>query len=214
MSTYSATPKAAALSQSAAEGAALAENSRFFPISVARNAPGALASLAWAGFGLSCLLWQDLGDWSRTHEVAIAAFVVAGGILIAALLSRSQQRLAVAGAMAAGARAVSDHMGNRDRQVRMAAIAILSAAASHHRGLHRRLAEASGQHPCVGEASACRLCARGRDRLSNRRIDWMVARRRLLGTSSPALHWAAARDGMAAICHCSRFRRAGARARS
>jgi NitT/TauT family transport system permease protein len=93
MSTYSATPKVAALSQSAAEGAALAEDSRFFPISVARNAPGALASLAWAGFGLSCLLWQDLGDWSRTHEVAIAAFVIAGGILIAALLSRSSSGL-------------------------------------------------------------------------------------------------------------------------
>jgi NitT/TauT family transport system permease protein len=88
MSTYSATPKAAALSQSAVEGAALAKNSRSFPISVARNASGALASLAWAGFGASCLLWQDLGDWSRTYEVAIAAFVVAGAILIAALLSR------------------------------------------------------------------------------------------------------------------------------
>jgi NitT/TauT family transport system permease protein len=88
MSTYSATSKAAALSQSAEEGAALAENSPSFPVSVARNASCALASLAWAGFGLSCLLWQDLGDWSRTHEVAIASFVVAGGILIAALLGR------------------------------------------------------------------------------------------------------------------------------
>ncbi len=88
MSTYSASPKAVALSQSAAEETALAKNSRSFPISVARNAPGMLASLAWAGFGFSCLLWQDLGDWSRTHEVAIAAFVIAGGILIAALLSR------------------------------------------------------------------------------------------------------------------------------
>ncbi len=47
-----------------------------------------MASLAWAGFGFSCLLWPDLGEWSRTHEVAIAAFVVAGGILIAALLGR------------------------------------------------------------------------------------------------------------------------------
>jgi NitT/TauT family transport system permease protein len=88
MSTYSTRPEAAALTHSSEEGAALAENSRSFPILVARNAPAALASLAWAGFGLSCLLWQDLGDWSRTHEVAIAAFVVAGGILIAALLSR------------------------------------------------------------------------------------------------------------------------------
>jgi NitT/TauT family transport system permease protein len=89
MSTYSATAKPSAPLQSAEEGAALAENPRSFPMSVARNAPGALASLAWVSFGLSCLLWQDLGDWSRTHEVAVAAFVVAGCILIAALLSRS-----------------------------------------------------------------------------------------------------------------------------
>jgi NitT/TauT family transport system permease protein len=93
MTTYSVTSKAAALSQSAEEGAAPAGNSRFFPVSVARNAPGALASLAWIGFGISCLLWQDIGDWSRTREVAIAAFVIAGGILIAALLSRSSSGL-------------------------------------------------------------------------------------------------------------------------
>jgi NitT/TauT family transport system permease protein len=88
MSTYSTTSKAAAPAQSAGEAAALAENSRSFPLSVARHASGALASLAWAGFGLSCLLWQDLGDWSRTHDVAIASFVVAGGILVAALLGQ------------------------------------------------------------------------------------------------------------------------------
>jgi NitT/TauT family transport system permease protein len=52
-----------------------------------------LASLAWIGFGLSCLLWQDIGDWSRTHEVAIAALVIAGGILIAALLGPSSASL-------------------------------------------------------------------------------------------------------------------------
>jgi len=37
----------------------------------------------WVGFGLSCLLWPDLGDWSRTHELAVAAFIIAGGILAA-----------------------------------------------------------------------------------------------------------------------------------
>jgi NitT/TauT family transport system permease protein len=88
MSMYSATSKAAALPQSAEEGAAFAGAPLSFPVSVAKNAWGALASVAWVGFGLSCLLWPDLGDWSRTHEVAIAAFVIGGGILIAALLGR------------------------------------------------------------------------------------------------------------------------------
>jgi NitT/TauT family transport system permease protein len=88
MSTYSATSKAAALPQSAEEGAAFAGRPLSFPVAIAKNASGALASLAWVGFGLSCLLWPDLGDWSRTHEVAIAAFVIGGGILVAALLGR------------------------------------------------------------------------------------------------------------------------------
>jgi NitT/TauT family transport system permease protein len=93
MSMYSATSKAAALPQSAEEGAAFAAAPLSFPVSVAKNAWGALASVAWVGFGLSCLLWPDLGDWSRTHEVAIAAFVIGGGILIAALLGRFGARL-------------------------------------------------------------------------------------------------------------------------
>jgi NitT/TauT family transport system permease protein len=88
MSMYSATSKVAALLQSAEEGAAFAGRPLSFPVSVVKNAWGALASVAWVGFGLSCLLWPDLGDWSRTHEVATAAFVIGGGILIAALLGR------------------------------------------------------------------------------------------------------------------------------
>jgi NitT/TauT family transport system permease protein len=88
MSMYSATSKTAALAQSAEEGAALAGHPLSFSVSVAKNASGALASVAWVAFGLSCLWWQDLGDWSRTHEVALASFVIAGGILIAALLGR------------------------------------------------------------------------------------------------------------------------------
>jgi NitT/TauT family transport system permease protein len=93
MSMYSATSKAAALPQSAEEGAAFAAGPLSFPVAVAKNASGALASLAWVGFGLSCLLWPDLGDWSRTHDVAIAAFVIGGGILIAALLGRFEAGL-------------------------------------------------------------------------------------------------------------------------
>lgn len=38
---------------------------------------GVAASLAWIGFGLSCLWWEDVGDWSRTHSLGIAALVIA-----------------------------------------------------------------------------------------------------------------------------------------
>ena len=41
------------------------------------SGPGIAASIAWTAFGLSCLLWTDLGDWSRTSSLGIAAFVVA-----------------------------------------------------------------------------------------------------------------------------------------
>ena len=45
--------------------------------------------------------------------------------------------LSAARAMAAGARPVSDPVGGRDRQIRVAAAAVLSAAAGDHRGLYR-----------------------------------------------------------------------------
>jgi NitT/TauT family transport system permease protein len=44
---------------------------------------GIAASASWLGFGLSCLWWEDVGDWSRTQQVAIAAFVIAVVALIA-----------------------------------------------------------------------------------------------------------------------------------
>ena len=43
---------------------------------------GILAVIGWFAFGLSCLIWEDLGDWSRTHELGIGAFVVAAVVLI------------------------------------------------------------------------------------------------------------------------------------
>jgi NitT/TauT family transport system permease protein len=85
MSTYSAASETAVLAQSAEEGAALAGRSLSLPSSFLANGPAVFASLAWVGFGLSCLLWEDLGDWSRTHGLAVAAFVVAGAILVATL---------------------------------------------------------------------------------------------------------------------------------
>jgi len=88
MSMYSAASKAAELAQSAEEGAALAGRAPSLRVSFAGSAAGVFASLAWVGFGLSCLLWEDLGDWSRTHGLAVAAFIIAGGILVATLNGR------------------------------------------------------------------------------------------------------------------------------
>ncbi|MGJ5135773.1 ABC transporter permease [Bradyrhizobium oligotrophicum] len=45
-------------------------------------APGIAAALAWAAFGAACLVRADVGDWSRTMDLAIAAFVIAGLVLI------------------------------------------------------------------------------------------------------------------------------------
>jgi NitT/TauT family transport system permease protein len=88
MSMYSAASRTAELAQSADEGAVLTGQRLSFRTSFADSAPGAFASLAWAGFGFSCLVCEDLGDWSRTRELAIAAFVIAGGILLTTLLGR------------------------------------------------------------------------------------------------------------------------------
>src|SRR3981189_2035574 len=82
MSTYSAS-KTVALPQSVEEGAAFAGRPLSLPTSLLAGGTGVFASLGWVGFGLSCLLWEDLGDWSRTHALAIAAFIIAGGIIAA-----------------------------------------------------------------------------------------------------------------------------------
>jgi NitT/TauT family transport system permease protein len=47
--------------------------------------PGIAAALAWAAFGAACLVREDVGDWSRTNDVAIAAFVIAAVIMSGAL---------------------------------------------------------------------------------------------------------------------------------
>jgi NitT/TauT family transport system permease protein len=89
MSIYSV-PEAVGLPQSVEEGAAFAGRSLTLPrLSLSRLVPqsgaGIVASVAWAVFGLSCLQWEDLGDWSRTRELAISAFVIAVIILVATL---------------------------------------------------------------------------------------------------------------------------------
>jgi NitT/TauT family transport system permease protein len=91
MSMYSPS-KTIALAQSASEGAAL-EGRLWNPVVFLTGSAGVFASLAWVGFGLSCLWWADLGDWSRTHDLAMAAFAIAGGILIATLSGSWPNRL-------------------------------------------------------------------------------------------------------------------------
>jgi len=43
------------------------------------------ASGTWILFGVSCLLWEDLGDWSRTHSLGIGAFIIAAFVLFGTL---------------------------------------------------------------------------------------------------------------------------------
>ncbi|MDB5563467.1 MAG: transporter permease [Tardiphaga sp.] len=47
------------------------------------SASGLAAGLAWLAFGMSCLWWPDIGDWPRTEGVAITAFIIAAGIVLA-----------------------------------------------------------------------------------------------------------------------------------
>jgi sulfonate transport system permease protein len=49
------------------------------------SSTGVAAAIVWVAFGLSCLWWPDIGDWSRTHALGIAAFVVAAFALFGTL---------------------------------------------------------------------------------------------------------------------------------
>jgi NitT/TauT family transport system permease protein len=53
---------------------------------------GVLASAAWLALGAASLWWEDLGDWGRTREFALGAFVIAGAVLSAALASKQLGR--------------------------------------------------------------------------------------------------------------------------
>jgi NitT/TauT family transport system permease protein len=47
--------------------------------------PGVAGALTWAAFGAACLVRDDVGDWARTQDVAIAAFLIAALVLSATL---------------------------------------------------------------------------------------------------------------------------------
>ena len=77
MSTFS-------LSDAAIVGARRAKATPFLDWAYA-SAVGVLAGIAWIAFGLSCLLWDDVGDWSRTHAIGVGALIIAAVILIGTL---------------------------------------------------------------------------------------------------------------------------------
>jgi NitT/TauT family transport system permease protein len=58
-----------------------------------RSWTGVAASAAWIAFGLSCLLWPDVGDWSPTQGVAVAGFVIAALALAGALAADNLGRV-------------------------------------------------------------------------------------------------------------------------
>ncbi len=73
MSTYSVSDVAAA---------AGAPASRIGKVNWTGYGAGIVASLVWGAFGFASLYWEDLGDWSRTQAVGIAALIVAALLLI------------------------------------------------------------------------------------------------------------------------------------
>jgi NitT/TauT family transport system permease protein len=52
---------------------------------VRTSGPGVGAAVAWIAFGLSCLGWEDVSDWSRTLSLGIGALVVAASVLLGTL---------------------------------------------------------------------------------------------------------------------------------
>lgn len=78
MSTYSLSDADVARTASGSQGGVVGDFLRSSGVGVA-------ASLAWITFGLSCLLWEDVGDWARTHSLGIGAFVLAATVFFGTL---------------------------------------------------------------------------------------------------------------------------------
>ncbi|MBV8926325.1 MAG: ABC transporter permease subunit [Bradyrhizobium sp.] len=60
------------------------------------SAAGFVAGMAWIAFGLSCLVWEDVGDWSRTQALGISAFVIAAFLIVGTLGADRLGRLGAA----------------------------------------------------------------------------------------------------------------------
>ncbi len=128
---------------------------------------------------------QELGNWLRTSGAGVAARGVrhrrrGASWNIQRRLSR-QRRLGFAPpcAVAPGARAVPDAVGNCDCKIRVVSIAVLPAASGHHRGLYRRSAEIARQRLRLDKTPARRIRRWSRLGIPDGGIDRLVARRRL-----------------------------------
>ena len=142
------------------------------------------------------------GDWTRTHQLCGRClrylrrhFPGDGGGQPARAV---QCRPATACAVAAGIGVVPDAVGSRDRKVRGGCRCRSSRRRSPSSRSTPMTAQIAGQHLCLRKASARRICHRRHRRLPDRRVDRLVAQRRLLGASGAAVHRPAAGDGVAA----------------
>lgn len=82
MSTYSVSDTASL--DSTASGAAFSTSRISQRFRQARPVViGFAAAIAWSSFAFSSLWWEDRGDWSRTRDLAIAAFILSAAIFIA-----------------------------------------------------------------------------------------------------------------------------------
>ena len=149
------------------------------------------------------LAWPDAQELERTRHAVAIALVLGAGVLFAAAIGRllrARRRpspLSPPGWSAAGAR--HRRLGDRHGQARPAAAALLPVAAEPSRSLHRRLAAARRSASAYSVLLlADGLRPRRRRRLRDRRVDRLVAHRRLLGASAAALPRPAAGLGLAA----------------
>ena len=128
------------------------------PISLGQSGRRACSrASAWVAFGAVLPVVARSRRLVADPRLAIAAFVSRGRDLRATVGADSARfggRLAAARAVAAGAGVVPDAVGSRDRKARLAAAAVLPAAAGHPRSLHRRSAEAARQRLRLGQAGS------------------------------------------------------------
>ena len=164
---------------------------------------GLAAAIAWVAFGLSCLWWPDIGDWSRTYALGIAAFVVAAFALFGTLsadflgsagsaLRRRTPWLVALGLFLTVWELATAKFG-------WLPLPFFPPPQAHPRGLHRRL-------PKLLDSVCCTRCSCSWAAIvigavvgfvTGVAIGWS-RERRLLGASGAALHRPAAGDRLAA----------------
>ena len=163
---------------------------------------GALAGAAWLAAASVSVIWPDVGDYSRTPELATAFAVIGLASITATLASLWSaplaQRVAGVGPWLLALGIFFLAWEALYCQARLAAAAVLPAAAGAARGLHRRLGEAGLERPAFAAPVGRRLRLGRAGGLPGRCVDRMVQGGSLLAASDPALHRSAACRGVAA----------------